>query len=86
MGGIPVVPDVLANAGGVVVSYFEWSQNLNSDIWPESKVLENLKQIMITAFNDVQGHCREKRCRMRKAAYELAVKRILQAERFRGNL
>ncbi len=81
-----LIPDILANAGGVVVSFFEWSQNLSGEAWPEDKVLEKLKQTMITAFNDVSGHCREKRCRMRKAAYELAVKRILQAERLRGNL
>lgn len=84
--GILVIPDILANAGGVVVSFFEWSQNLSNDAWPEKKVLERLKMTMNTAFNDVNSHCREARCRMRKAAYELAVKRILQAEKLRGNL
>ncbi|MHB8845974.1 MAG: Glu/Leu/Phe/Val family dehydrogenase [Nitrospirota bacterium] len=83
---IMLLPDILANAGGVVVSYFEWSQNLDGDAWPEEKVLRKLKQTMIHAFNDVRGHCRETRCRMRTAAYELAVKRILNAERLRGNL
>ena len=67
-----------------MVSYFEWSQNLNGDTWPEEKVLSRLKETMISAFNDVQGRCREGRCRMRKAAYELAVKRILNAERLKG--
>ena len=83
---ILLLPDILANAGGVVVSYFEWSQNLSNDRWPEEKILEKLKQTMNLAFNDVHGHCREKKCRMRKAAYQLAVKRILSAERLRGNL
>jgi glutamate dehydrogenase/leucine dehydrogenase len=83
---IMLLPDILANAGGVVVSYFEWSQNLDGDAWPEEKVLRKLKQTMIHAFNDVRGYCRETRCRMRTAAYQLAVKRILNAERLRGNL
>jgi len=84
--GIMVIPDILANAGGVIVSYLEWSQNLSNDRWPEEKVLERLRHTMITAFNDVHALCKEMRCRMRKAAYHLAVKRILHAEKLRGNL
>ena len=83
---VMVVPDILANAGGVVVSYFEWSQNLSNDYWTEPKVLEKLKHTMITAFSDVHALCRETQCQLRKAAYQLAVKRILYAERLRGNL
>ncbi|MEN8261855.1 MAG: Glu/Leu/Phe/Val dehydrogenase [Nitrospirota bacterium] len=83
---IMLVPDVLANSGGVVGSYFEWIQNLNNDYWEEEKVLQKLKDVMINAFDDVYSLCREEKCTMKKAAYKIAIKRILHAERLRGNL
>jgi glutamate dehydrogenase/leucine dehydrogenase len=83
---IMLIPDVLANAGGVVGSYFEWIQNLNNDYWKKEKVLERLNHGMITAFDDIYSSCQKENCSMRKSAYKIAVRRILKAEKLRGNL
>jgi glutamate dehydrogenase/glutamate dehydrogenase (NAD(P)+) len=83
---IMLIPDVLANAGGVVGSYFEWIQNLNNDYWKEVKVLDRLNHVMITAFDNIYSSCEKDQCTMRKAAYKIAVRRILSAEKRRGNL
>jgi glutamate dehydrogenase/leucine dehydrogenase len=83
---VMVIPDVLANAGGVAGSYLEWIQNLSNDYWEHERVLDKLQSIMISAFDAVYAICHEEKTPMRKAAYKIAIKRILSAERLRGNL
>ena len=83
---IMLIPDVLANAGGVAGSYLEWIQNLNSDYWEEEKVLKKLKNVMINAFQGVYSLYEQDRTPLRKAAYKIAIQRILNAEKLRGNL
>ncbi len=81
-----VVPDILANAGGVVVSYFEWVQNSMNYYWSEAEVLEKLKAYMTNAVKGLSKVCTDFKCDMRKSLYIDAVKKILEAERLRGNL
>jgi glutamate dehydrogenase/leucine dehydrogenase len=82
--GIIVVPDVLANAGGVTVSYFEWVQGRSGDQWTAEKVDRELRRIILTAFNDVRSESKRKDLSLREAAFNVAVGRIMEAMRVRG--
>lgn len=79
-----VVPDILANAGGVVVSYFEWVQNIQSLMWDEEEVNRTLEKIMIRAFNEVWDKKKEKNTTLRMGAYMVAIDRIVKAKKIRG--
>jgi glutamate dehydrogenase (NAD(P)+) len=79
-----VVPDILANAGGLTVSYFEWVQNLQELIWNEEEVSERLQRIMKRAFAEVLATAKENRVHMRTAAYIIGVGRVARAMALRG--
>jgi len=82
--GIFIVPDILANAGGVTVSYFEWVQNLQNLLWSENEITERLTSIMQRSFSEVHTIAEEKKIDMRTAAMVLAVKRVADAVKLRG--
>ena len=82
--GIPVVPDFLANAGGVVVSYFEWTQNLQQHRWELDYVKDQLQRKMVAASAEVRDVAKTKKVSLRSAAYAIAVARVVEAERLRG--
>jgi glutamate dehydrogenase len=85
--GVTVVPDILANAGGVIVSYFEWVQNLQNYYWSEKENISRLKTIIEDAFDEVWNKkCCTANCSMRLAAYAIAVERVAKAEKLRRNL
>ncbi|CAH0138337.1 MULTISPECIES: Glu/Leu/Phe/Val family dehydrogenase [Erwinia] len=82
--GITVVPDVVCNAGGVTVSYFEWVQDMASFFWSEDEINERMDKLMTEAMVHVWDKAREKTCSLRTAAYIVACERILMARKDRG--
>ncbi len=82
--GIFVIPDILANAGGVIVSYFEWVQNIQEYFWPEERISSELNRILSDSFKKVLETSQKEKISMKMAAYCLGVDRVVQATKDRG--
>jgi len=83
-GEVFVIPDVLCNAGGVIVSYFEWVQDLQSFFWGETEVMDKLFRTLETAFSQTVSLAKKQKLPMRMAALSLGIKRVQEAKRMRG--
>jgi glutamate dehydrogenase (NAD(P)+) len=79
-----VIPDILCNSGGVIVSYFEWVQDLQSFFWTETEIVDKLFRTLESAFTQTLNLSRKQEISMRLAAMSLGVKRVQEAKKFRG--
>jgi glutamate dehydrogenase (NAD(P)+) len=83
-GGVTIIPDIIANAGGVTVSYFEWTQNIQQFRWEEDEVNERLQRVMRKAYTDIASYAENKTLSLREAAFAIAVERVARAAHLRG--
>lgn len=82
--GVFVIPDILCNAGGVIVSYFEWVQGLQSYFWGEEQINSRLECILVNAFQDLMQFIKSSHLNNRTAAQAIAIKRVAEATEIRG--
>jgi len=82
--GVRVVPDILANAGGVTGSYFEWAQNIQQFKWREDRFNDELREVMVRAFDATASFAERNDVDMRRAAFAIGIERVARASRMRG--
>lgn len=82
--GVKVIPDLIANAGGVTVSYFEWAQNIQQFAWKEERISDELHAILERSFKQVVDCAGEHHCSLRQACFALALLRVYNASKARG--